>query len=298
MIDPRPVYYLLPISSLEPAESATSWLGRIVQNYASPRSEYSPADPKPFITTPYSDTTITDVTAILRSCTSSEVKARLSSLASLAHSNTPNDDLDISTQSIRFIKLDNYPTIFRALRQSPEVQQHLAHSLRPGGSPAYMIVGVAIWTDARFTKGQTTAKATTADIKAPVTAAIAATTGIVLPQSDVEVSGSSTATTSNQISGLSQGSSIFAIQYRAVRRRLRSVLNDFDPSLEDYGPRTASSFVFSGHAESTGTAEKEAQSETKLDLGLDDDDVDWTDLLDDGPEVEDFDKFSFAFDNE
>ena len=220
-------------------------------------------------------------------------------LASLAHSNTPSHNLDFSTQSIRFIKLDNYPTIFRALRQSPEVQEHLSRALRPGGSPAYMIVGVAIWTDAKFIKSQTTAKATSADIAAPVTAAIAATTGVVLPSADVEVRGSSSATSSNQFSGLSQGSSIFAIQYRAVRRRLRSVLHDFDPSIEDYGPRTASSFVFSGHSDSTATAEEGAQTEgTKLDLGLDDDDVDWTDLLDDGPEVEDFDKFSFAFDNE
>lgn len=291
-----PVFYLLPMASLEPASSATSWLGRIVQNYASPGSAYTPEDPSPFVTAPLSDKTFTDVTAILKSSSSSEVKARLSSLASLSRSSTPQHELDVSSQSFRFLRLRNHDDVFKALRESPEVQRHLADSLRLGGSPAYMVVGLAIWTDAKFTKSESTAKASSADLAAPVTAALAASTGIVLPGADVEVGRRSTAMTGNQLVGVGQGSSIFAIEYRAVRRRLRSVMDSFGPSLEQYGPRTANGFVFSGGRDAV--PEQKARIEQPAVLTIDEEDVGWTEILDDGPEVEEFEEFAFAFDQE
>jgi hypothetical protein len=106
--------------------------------------------------------------------------------------------------------------VFEALRESPEVQKYLSRVLHPGGHPAYMIVGVAIWTDAKFTKSDSTSRSTAAEINAPVALAVTAATGIPLPSADVGVGGVSTATARNQINGLSSGSSIFAIEYRAV----------------------------------------------------------------------------------
>ena len=68
--------------------------------------------------------------------------------------------------------------------------------------------------------------------------------------------------------------------------------------LEQYGPRTASSFVFSGDSEDAEGAESDVRSQdSKVVLGLDNEDVCWADVVEDGPEIEDYEDFSFAFDS-
>jgi len=74
------------------------------------------------------------------------------------------------------------------------------------------------------------------------------------------------------------------------------VMNSFGPSLEQYGPRTANGFVFSGNPDA-GAGEK-AKIEEQVVLAMDEEDVGWTEILDDGPEVEELGEFAFAFDQE
>jgi hypothetical protein len=62
-----PTFYLLNPERVEPASSARSWLGRIVQNYAAPDAAFTPAEPSGLLSgSSVSETTIADASAFLR----------------------------------------------------------------------------------------------------------------------------------------------------------------------------------------------------------------------------------------
>ncbi|MCJ1355874.1 MAG: hypothetical protein MMC33_005866 [Icmadophila ericetorum] len=112
-----------------------------------------------------------------------------------------------------------------------------------------MVVGLAIWTDTKFTRSKTLANAAQSILKAPVTLAVAVSTGVMLPSIDPEISGSSRSEVTKSMDGQNVGNSIFAIEYRAVRRRFYSLSDEFEPKLETYGPRVVGGMVLSRASE-------------------------------------------------
>jgi hypothetical protein len=147
-----------------------------------------------------------------------------------------------------------------------------------------------IWEDAAFVDRRTGSVAGGASVQLPVTAAVAASTGVILPDINPRVSSADTANGDRSIIGFSEGSGIFAFEYRAVRRSIYSVSRDFTVKLGGYGARMEKDSLFS-HGDS-----KDLSAElTETEVEMDEEDVDWPDVIDDGPEVGQLGSFNVAF---
>ena len=116
--------------------------------------------------------------------------------------------------------------------------------LKPGGEPAYFIVGMLIWENATFVDSRSTSNGIGGSVELPVSAAVGASTGLVIPNINPGVGAEADAVQRRRLAGFSEGSSIFAFEYRTVRRRVYSIRGNFTPRLSGYGGRIEKDRVF------------------------------------------------------
>jgi hypothetical protein len=173
----------------------------------------------------------------------------------------------------------------RALQLDHEVKADLGRILIPGGAPAYFIVGMLVWEDAVFVDSRGYPHAGSAAVELSVTAAVAGSTGIVLPNVDPKLSfgGGVQFERGIRTTGFSEGSRIFAFEYRTVRRRFYSLSRDFTTRLGGYGANVEKDSMSSEHSATNHSAES---AEDEVELGMDEEDMAWMDVIDDGPEIE------------
>jgi hypothetical protein len=192
------------------------------------------------------------------------------------------------------VRLQNHDKIFDALRQNDEVKSDLGRMLSPGGKPAFMIVAVLIWSDASFTGVRKVESSLSASVTVPLAAAVAAATGAVVPGVDPKLSGERGSSTSRMLDGLSLGSHIFAVQYKAVRRPAWAIGRSSTPVLEDKGPRVEGVKRFAGKFGEEKFAESELEP---VEVEMDEEFVSRADVLDDDDELdtEEIGDVGFAF---
>lgn len=289
-------FYLLKPARLEPASSARSWLGRIVQNYGAPDAGFTPANPSRFFTDPPTEIILSDVSSIFTGTMSSKLSAQISGIASASRSRDKTDGTDFATSSITCMRLPNYGDVFDSMVEDVEVRNKLGRMLSPGGEPCYMIVALLIWTDATFrdTQSQSGTGAMSGTVPVSMIASAAAGAPITVP--DPELCGSVGNSAVRTVKGTSEGRHIFAFEYKAVRRRAYSLFANFTPKLGDHGPRVEGGRLF-GTDETIDKERRAEEEDLNLALEVDDDDVGWTLTVDDAPEVEELDDFAFAFDD-
>lgn len=92
--------------------------------------------------------------------------------------------------------------------------------------PAYMIVGLLVWSDATLSAGQTRSRERGVEVQVPALATAGAVAGVQLP---LEIGNPAVGRRSShdrqvRLSMSVQGSYIFALEYRAVRRKVYSTV--------------------------------------------------------------------------
>ncbi|KAF2490677.1 hypothetical protein BU16DRAFT_530324 [Lophium mytilinum] len=288
-----PFFYLLDPERLIPTSDIALWLGRIVKHYAEPDASYTPSDPSPFITTPISANALVNTSSVLSGSNNTSLSAALAKSASVAASKSSSSGTDFTTPEILSVRMQKYDTIFDSMRQNDEVKADLGRMLTPGGKPAFMIVAVLIWTDASFTDVRSLESSVSGSVTAPLTATVAATTGVVVPGINPKLKGEKGSSTSRKLAGLSLGSHIFALQYKAVRRPAWAIGRSFTPKLEDKGPRVEGVKRFAGRLE-----EESKTEDGPVEVEMDEDLVSWTDVLDEDEgelETEELGELALAF---
>ena len=138
-----PVCYLLKPERLEPASSAASWLGRIVRHYAVPDADFTPASPAELLCDiTVSDTKIADVSAFMDNTDNGQLELQFAGLASAFRARDSSHGVEFSTTKIRHVRLQRYENALAAIVGDAEVMKDLTRMLKPGGDPAYFIVGM------------------------------------------------------------------------------------------------------------------------------------------------------------
>ncbi|MCJ1396675.1 hypothetical protein MMC18_009567 [Xylographa bjoerkii] len=290
-----PVCYLLKPERLEPAASATSWLGRIVRHYAVPDADFTPEKPsKLLVDFTISETKIADVSVFMDNSDNGQLELQLAGLASTFRSRGKDSGVEFSTTSIRHVRLQKHEKALKAIISDGEVMEDLTRMLKPGGDPAYFIVGMLIWENATFVDSRSRSKGVGGSVELPVTTAVAASTGLVIPDVDLKLAAESEATQKRTISGTSEGSSIFAFEYRTVRRSIFSIGSNFTPRLGGYGGRIEKDRVF-GHS-SPKQDDTLVSEDGPVVMDDDVDGISWADLVESELEVESVCDLSLAFD--
>ena len=294
-MSPSPVFYLLKPERVEPASSAASWLGRIVGNYAAPDADFTPTDPSRLLRNiTVSETKIADVSTFVDNATNEQLELQLTGLASTFRARGRGSEVEFSTTSIRYVRLQNHGKALIAMYGDGEVMEDLSRMLKPGGVPAYFIVGMLIWENATFVDTRSTSKGVGGSIEVPVSTAVAASTGLVIPDINPGVVAESEATQTRSVAGFSEGSSIFAFEYRTVRRRIFSITSNFTPRLGGYGGRIEKDKVFGDSSPKEDVASVPGEGPVVIDDDVDG--VSWADLAEEELAVESVCDLSLAFD--
>ena len=299
-MDHKPFFEILDQERLIPADELSQWLGRIVKHHREPEASYTPTDPSPFVIYPLSVTEIDNVFGNFSSLKSNSVSLALSNTVSLSNSGSTGGTTGFDSKRIVSVRLQRHDKIFRSLRENNEVQEDLREMLTPGGGPAFMIVGVLLWSDATFTSTRSLTSVASTNVSSPLAAAFKIATGTSMPAIvDVSISPSKDTSTSKTLQGVSLGSHIFAIQYKMVRRPSFALGRSFTPRLEDKGPRVEGSKKFGDNKDANLKVEG-GEVEEPLEVNMDEDFVEWTDVLDEEEEgieleTEEFEGIGLAY---
>lgn len=288
-----PVFNLLRPERVEPASRALSWLGRTVQNYAAPDAWFTPEDPSQLLKDiTISETKITDASAFVSNATATNLSFELSGLASFFQQQGRCSGIQFSATSVWYIRLQNHPKVLKALLDDPTIKKDLAQMLKPGGQPGYLIVGMLIWENASFADSRLTVDEVGGSVELPVAAGVSAHTGITTPNINPAVELQSQRTLRRSLAGFSAGSSIFAFEYRTIRRRIYSIGSNFTPRLGGYGSRIEKDRVFGG-----GMQQEQLPVRDEAPVEMDEEDIAWVNLVDGELEVESFGDVLLAFDS-
>lgn len=278
MTDDSP-FYILDVRRLLPAADAHLWLGRIVRSYQHPSATYTPSDPSSYTSASINETIINDLEAAVGACHDTALKTGLTNLASTMRGSGVGNTFTFETSSMKCLRLENYPKLFDAISQLDEVRKDLRVYLQPGGKPAYMITGLLTWTDPTFFSGSQERRTGAIEGKIPAGAiASTAVSGLPLPidVGDPSVARSTRDESRKRMQGSMEGSYIFAVEYKAVRRKAYSLMKNFTAKLEDHGPRGKGDRIFGRGPQEEASEAKEEEEE--LDVSVDSDVV-WTDTL-------------------
>ncbi|KAL8919117.1 MAG: hypothetical protein Q9172_005147 [Xanthocarpia lactea] len=290
-----PVFYLLKPERVEAASSVYSWLGRIVRNHAAPDASFTPADPARLLQDiSVSETKIANASNFVDNATNGKLELQLTGLASTFQACGKGSGVEFSATSIRYIRLQNHGKALEAVLKDVEVIEDMRKMLKPGGEPAYFIVGMLVWENATIVDSRSTSKGIGGSVELPVSAAVGASTGLVLPDINPGIGAESEAVQRRTLAGFSEGSSIFAFEYRTVRRPVYYIMGNFTPRLGGYGGRIEKDRVFG-----TSTPTQDDQpllKESPVVMDDDDDDISWADLTEEELEVESVCNLRVAFD--
>jgi hypothetical protein len=225
----EPHFYILKPPFL-PSSTLPSLLARIVKNPAAPHADYTPSSspastlisfPAPPLT---SSLLLPNMT--LHSATSSSTMLHLSSLISAQRSRERGNDVLVTGEEMRTIRLQCQEETFEALRKVPEVRERLSRMLRIGGK-VFFVVGVLVLRDFRVGVVHTEASGNGAAVDVPVEAAMMAAgvaqgmvPGLGVLLGDVGLSSDNQTKRGLDLEGQVEGEQIVGLEYRVVRRRM------------------------------------------------------------------------------
>ena len=202
---------------------------------------------------------------------------------------------DITAKSFYCIRLPEYESVFEKMwREDEDVKSKLGKWLRPSGRPAWMIIGLLIWTDAEILRKLERVTTASGDIRVPLQQTLAATiSGLTLPIGNPGVEADMSNSILHELQATSEGSMIFGIQFASVRKPSYALFSNFMPTLSDEGPpRHEGGKTFGEHGASL-TAGIQGSSARAALPELDPEGSDWTAGLK-AIEVEDLDGLCLA----
>ncbi len=258
MQDPPP-YYMLDPRRLLPASAAADWLGRIVVDFRDPHAAFTPDNPQRFTEGLVLEDGAKDVQAEISRSKSAAVSGALSEIVSLSNGRGQSAGFSFQTGDMHIVRLSKYRDVFLTMREDPEVREYLARVLKPGGAAAYMIVGLLVWTDASLSVNQQHSRQQGVEAQIPALGIASAVAGIPLPFEigDPAAGVSSSNTAKTRLAMSLPGSRIFAIEYKAVRRKVYAVWRNPKADWDGRGPRGAGDQSFGTHDEDRAGTEED-----------------------------------------
>lgn len=271
MQDPPP-YYLLDPRRLLPASSTPSWLGRIVLDFRDPAASFTPSSPQRFTSGLTTEADAKDVQVEVLRTRSRALSGALSEIVSAANGAGKSAGFSFQTGEMRIVRLGGYRDVFRTMREDPEVRRYLAQELRPGGAAAYMIVGLLVWTDATLSVREESSRRRAVEAQIPALGIGCAVAGVQLP---LEIGGDPAIGVSSSNTGVTRmgmslpGSRIFAVEYKAVRRKAYAIWPNPKADWDGRGPRGAGDQSFGRHEGGRVGAEEEEENGVGAEGGVD-----------------------------
>ncbi|KAK3899739.1 hypothetical protein C8A05DRAFT_36634 [Staphylotrichum tortipilum] len=293
-----PPYYILDPRRLLPASAAADWLGRIVVDFRDPHAAFTPDHPQRFTEGLVVEDGAKDVQADISRSRSAAVSGALSELVSVSNGRGQSAGFSFQTGDMHIIRLSKYRDVFLTMREDPEVREYLARVLKPGGAAAYMIVGLLVWTEASLSVDREHSWRHGVEAQIPALGIASAVAGIPLPIEigDPAVGVSSSNTARTRLAMSFPGSRIFAIEYKAVRRKAYAVWRNPKADWDGRGPRGAGDQSFGTHEADFDETEEDPfgtegdvdgkNGQGHLDLEMDGDHCVWYDTLGDLEMVE------------
>lgn len=272
-----PPYYILDPRRLLPASATSEWLGRIVTDFRDPRTDFTPSKPQRFTDGLVDEIEATQVRAEISRLGDTSVSAALTQVLNVTKGGGHSTGFSFETGRLKSVRLNNYRNVFRTMRDDAEVRDHLARALRPGGPAAYMVVGLLVWTDATIAVDQGRAKQLGAGAQLPAMAVASAMAGVPLPLEigNPAVGVSSSDSYQSQLAMSVPGSYIFALEYKAIRRKMYALWPNAKANWDGSGPRGKAD----RHFNSGDELEEENGREEMLTLDMDEDDSVWYDTV-------------------
>lgn len=285
-----PVFYILKEANFLPATGAPSWLGKIVNHYSAPHYGSVPDDATSLNQRGVKTTELSDVQQVVRRSKGTSYEPRLEGVIKACAKKTDSVEYDFKTAKLRILQLQNHEEVFaqfmRLCAQNKSIDARIRSWAKPFGEPLYMIVGVMIWTDAEFNSRMASDRDMSVQPMAPLNALINAFSAshfgspIVAPGTGDLSFGFNTVTgQQTALDAKQSGSSIFAVEYRVIRRLKHTAFTRF--GLDSELPRFPGQRTMSEDRERADVQAAEEVAEKPERLKLEDDDVPWTESLDD-----------------
>ena len=165
------------------------------------------------------DDGISNVDRTIKSGQSLKIRADLESMLHFSEHEAVTENPRFESPEVRCVRIQQEATVFRRLREVPEVRDKLEEWKPTKRRPVYFIAGILIGSQVKYHVSASSTTSFEIAGKLPAKAIAQAITGTPLPGKEVLEVGATRAKSSSQEGREAlTGTRIFAIEYRAIRR--------------------------------------------------------------------------------
>jgi hypothetical protein len=214
-------FYLLDEFHTIRGDDYTKWLGRIVRYHDNPYFDFAPETPPAEYVKmdTRDDDGISNVDRTIKSGQSLKIRADLESMLHFSEHEAVTENPRFESPEVRCVRIQQEATVFRRLREVPEVRDKLEEWKPTKRRPVYFIAGILIGSQVKYHVSASSTTSFEIAGKLPAKAIAQAITGTPLPGKEVLEVGATRAKSSSQEGREAlTGTRIFAIEYRAIRR--------------------------------------------------------------------------------
>lgn len=219
-------------------DDATKWLGRIVKEYDSPIANSVPADPTLYLPTPdhVYNTSIANATALLKASSSQKFKTVLANVLDGNYERTGTREANVVTKKLTRWRIRNDEEVLAKLLADESVKTRVSTWLSLMGKPVYFIVGVLVAEDIDTSAKTSASRTIGGNVDVPIIDIATAAAGVPLPLNlgGISFEENTSRSSDYEVQGQSQGTQIFAMEYKMLRRRLFSLSGKVED--KGYGP--------------------------------------------------------------
>jgi hypothetical protein len=213
-------FYLLDEFHTIRGDDYTKWLGRIVQHHDNPYFDFTPEIPGECAKVDIRDDDgISNVDRTIRSAQSLKIRADLESMLHFSEHEAVTENPRFESPQVRCVRIQQEASVFRKLREVPEVREKLDEWKPSKRRPVYFIAGILIGNRVKYHVSASSTNSFEITGKLPAKTIAQAITGTPLPPLPLFEAGATKTKSSSQGGGETlTGTRIFAIEYRAIRR--------------------------------------------------------------------------------
>jgi len=219
-------------------DDPTKWLGRIVKEYDSPIANSIPSDPSIYIPTPghIYNTSIANATTLLKASSSQKFKTVLANVLGGSYERAGAKEVNVVTKKLTRWRIRNDEEVLAKLLADESVKTRLSAWLSLMGQPVYFVVGVLVAEDIDTSAKTSASRSIGGMVDVPVIDIATAAAGVPLPLNlgGISFEKKTTRSSDYEVQGQSQGSQIFAMEYKVLKRRLFSLSGKVED--KGYGP--------------------------------------------------------------
>lgn len=236
-------FWLLdPLQSITTTDDPTAWLGRIVYDYHRPLARFTPKSRTALSPPELNETSLLHYSNVVSNINSDNFRLSLLNLLGLSYEDYRSRSHSFRTKKAQRLRLMQDEDVFTKLRQQSDVLADLKQWDFSPFHPVYLIVGLLVATDVHYDTKHDKKQGIGGHVDPVSVGSLAA--GVPIPF-DSSVGQHHLREQSDHMEGTVQGTRIFAIEYRVIKKRLFST----HAHLEPHGPRGDRAFGADKHEE-------------------------------------------------